>query len=161
MVPAAIYNEMSLLPWSPLAGGFLSGKYKRGSAPEAGTRAASDKALYQMVSEEYADSDQNWATIDAVVEIAKRDRLDTIGGCTQLACKPPRRGSSDLRCSERKAVGGKTSRRSSWSLTPRPPKHSTKSALQSQTAIPMERSAKGQRNRSEQGNLPSPGMPAK
>jgi aryl-alcohol dehydrogenase (NADP+) len=27
--------------------------------------------LYQFVSEEYADSDRNWATIDAVVRIAR------------------------------------------------------------------------------------------
>jgi aryl-alcohol dehydrogenase (NADP+) len=41
-----------------------------GTAP-TGTRAGSEKALYQWVSEEYADSDRNWATIDTVVRIAK------------------------------------------------------------------------------------------
>ena len=71
IVPAALYNGLGLLPWSPLAGGFLSGKYQRGSAPAAQTRAGSHKPLYQWTSEEYADSDRNWATIDAVVRIAK------------------------------------------------------------------------------------------
>ena len=35
-----------------------------------GTRAGSHKPLYQWTSEEYADSEQNWATIDAVIRIA-------------------------------------------------------------------------------------------
>jgi aryl-alcohol dehydrogenase (NADP+) len=71
MVPAALHNEMSLLPWSPLAGGFLAGKYTRGDKPASQTRAGSEKQLYQWVSAEYAESDRNWATIDAVIQIAK------------------------------------------------------------------------------------------
>ena len=70
IVPAALYNGLGLLPWSPLAGGFLAGKYERGSAPATQTRAGSKKTLYQWTSEEYADSDRNWATIDAVVRVA-------------------------------------------------------------------------------------------
>jgi aryl-alcohol dehydrogenase (NADP+) len=71
IVPAALYNGIGLLPWSPLAGGFLTGKYQRGAAAPADSRAGSEKPLYQFVSEEYADSDRNWATIDAVVRIAR------------------------------------------------------------------------------------------
>jgi hypothetical protein len=54
-----------------LAGGFLTGKYKRGGNAKPDTRAGSEKALYQSISEEYADSDRNWDTIDTVVRIAK------------------------------------------------------------------------------------------
>jgi aryl-alcohol dehydrogenase-like predicted oxidoreductase len=71
IVPAALHNGIGLLPWSPLAGGFLSGKYQRGETAPSGTRAGSEKPLYQWISEEYANSDRNWATIDAVVRIAK------------------------------------------------------------------------------------------
>lgn len=71
IVPAALHNGVGLLPWSPLAGGFLTGKYQRGAAPDAGTRAGSEKKLYQWISEEYADSDRNWTIIDAVVRIAR------------------------------------------------------------------------------------------
>jgi aryl-alcohol dehydrogenase (NADP+) len=71
VVPAALHNGIGLLPWSPLAGGFLTGKYERGSSPAPDTRAGSDKALYQWVSAEYAASDRNWATIDALVRIAR------------------------------------------------------------------------------------------
>lgn len=71
VIPAALHNGIGLLPWSPLAGGFLTGKYERGSTPVSDTRAGSDKPLYQWVSAEYAASDRNWATIDAVVRVAK------------------------------------------------------------------------------------------
>jgi aryl-alcohol dehydrogenase-like predicted oxidoreductase len=71
VVPAALHNGIGLLPWSPLAGGFLAGKYARGTTPAADTRAGSANPLYQWVSAEYAASDRNWATIDAVVRIAR------------------------------------------------------------------------------------------
>jgi aryl-alcohol dehydrogenase (NADP+) len=70
IVPAARYNGIGLLPWSPLAGGFLTGKYQRGATPASHTRAGSPKPLYQWTSEEYADIDRNWSTIEAVVRIA-------------------------------------------------------------------------------------------
>jgi aryl-alcohol dehydrogenase (NADP+) len=70
IIPAALHNGIGLLPCSPLAGGFLSGKYQRGGTAPSGTRASSEKPLYQWISQEYANSDRNWATIDAVVHIA-------------------------------------------------------------------------------------------
>jgi aryl-alcohol dehydrogenase-like predicted oxidoreductase len=70
VVPAALHNDIGILPWSPLAGGFLAGKYTRGEAPARNTRAGSDNPLYQHVSEEYASSDRNWDTIQKVVSIA-------------------------------------------------------------------------------------------
>ncbi|WP_433973060.1 aldo/keto reductase [Tunturiibacter lichenicola] len=71
VIPAALHNGIGLLPWSPLAGGFLTGKYQRGGKAGSDTRAGSEKALYQSISEEYADSDRNWNIIDAVLRIAK------------------------------------------------------------------------------------------
>jgi len=71
VIPAALYNGIGLLPWSPLAGGFLTGKYRRGVSAAADTRAGSEKPLYRAISNEYADSDRNWNTIDTVVRIAK------------------------------------------------------------------------------------------
>lgn len=71
VIPAALHNDIGLLPWSPLAGGFLTGKYQRAGKPSADTRAGSEKALYQYVSGEYAQSERNWATIGKVIEIAR------------------------------------------------------------------------------------------
>jgi aryl-alcohol dehydrogenase-like predicted oxidoreductase len=38
IVPAAIDAGLGLLPWSPLGGGWLSGKYQRGQRPSGTTR---------------------------------------------------------------------------------------------------------------------------
>ncbi|QOY23950.1 aldo/keto reductase [Xanthomonas citri] len=72
VIPAALHNDIGLLPWSPLAGGFLTGKYTRGASPAANTRAGSDNVLYQWVSAEYAEVDRNWKVIEAVNQIASR-----------------------------------------------------------------------------------------
>src|ERR1039457_6000171 len=40
VVPACQSEGLGLLPWSPLASGWLSGKYQRDQPPAAGTRAA-------------------------------------------------------------------------------------------------------------------------
>lgn len=72
IVPAALHNGIGLLPWSPLAGGFLTGKYRRGATAPADSRAGSEKPIYQWISEEYAESDRNWNTIEEVVKIAER-----------------------------------------------------------------------------------------
>lgn len=42
VVPLAQDQELAILPWSPLAGGFLSGKYTRDSAPKEARRVAFD-----------------------------------------------------------------------------------------------------------------------
>jgi len=65
VVPAAIDQGLGLLIWSPLAGGLLSGKYRRGSEPPTGTRHAGDwhePPIY--------DEDRLYDTIELLVEIA-------------------------------------------------------------------------------------------
>ncbi|MGO9899462.1 MAG: aldo/keto reductase [Solirubrobacteraceae bacterium] len=42
IVPSAFDQGLGLLIWSPLAGGLLSGKYRRGQAPPPGSRHASE-----------------------------------------------------------------------------------------------------------------------
>ena len=39
---------------------------------QAGTRAGQDHALYQYTSSNYEDSDQTWASVDAVRQVAKK-----------------------------------------------------------------------------------------
>jgi aryl-alcohol dehydrogenase-like predicted oxidoreductase len=70
IVPAALHNNIGLLPWSPLASGFLTGKYDRAmSAPSA--RAAAGIAMYDHIFGDLAAKEQNWATIDVVRDVAK------------------------------------------------------------------------------------------
>ena len=67
---AAAHNGLGLLPWSPLASGFLSGKYQRAEQPASGTRAGSGGPMMEHIYGDLAAKDQNWDTLDAVREIA-------------------------------------------------------------------------------------------
>jgi aryl-alcohol dehydrogenase-like predicted oxidoreductase len=71
IVPAALHNQIGLLPWSPLASGFLTGKYKQGKRADSGSRAASGGPMYDRIMGKFMSKDQNWATLDAVRDIAK------------------------------------------------------------------------------------------
>jgi len=65
IVPSAIDQGLGLLIWSPLAGGLLSGKYRRGQPPPPGSRRAgewSEPPVY--------DEDRLYDTVETVVEIA-------------------------------------------------------------------------------------------
>jgi aryl-alcohol dehydrogenase-like predicted oxidoreductase len=42
LIPAAVDQGLGVLVWSPLAGGLLSGKYRRGQQPPAGSRQLTD-----------------------------------------------------------------------------------------------------------------------
>lgn len=71
MIPAALHNGLGILAWSPLASGFLTGKYARGEKRSPGTRAGQDHALYQYTSSNYETSDRTWNAVDAVRQVAK------------------------------------------------------------------------------------------
>lgn len=66
MVPVARQHGMGVLVWSPLARGFLSGKYKRGEAAPPGSRLASWQDSYRSL-----DADRQWGVLDAVGAIAE------------------------------------------------------------------------------------------
>jgi aryl-alcohol dehydrogenase-like predicted oxidoreductase len=70
VIPAALHNHMGLLPWSPLASGFLSGKYTRKKEAESDTRFGSDSAMFRHIGKDLFTSDRNWAILDVVREIA-------------------------------------------------------------------------------------------
>jgi aryl-alcohol dehydrogenase-like predicted oxidoreductase len=73
VIPAALHNGIGLLPWSPLAGGFLSGKYRRDDDLNAsGTRYGNGNPMFEYIGAKVAASDRNWATLDAVRQIAKQ-----------------------------------------------------------------------------------------
>jgi aryl-alcohol dehydrogenase-like predicted oxidoreductase len=65
IVPAAIDRGLGLLIWSPLAGGLLSGKYRRGAEPPEGSRHASEWSEPPVY-----DEDRLYDTIETLVEIA-------------------------------------------------------------------------------------------
>ena len=70
IVPAAIDAGLGLLPWSPLGGGWLSGKYRRDQRPSGATRLGEDPER-GMEAWDRRGVDRTWDVIDAVQDIAK------------------------------------------------------------------------------------------
>ena len=66
IVPSAIDQGLGLLIWSPLAGGLLSGKYRRGQPPPEGARHASEWSEPPVY-----DEDKLYDTIEVLVEVAE------------------------------------------------------------------------------------------
>jgi aryl-alcohol dehydrogenase-like predicted oxidoreductase len=64
-VPLCRKFGLGILPWSPLASGLLSGKYRRGQTAPAGSRLAEWKDRYQSF-----DNDRNWNIVEALVAVA-------------------------------------------------------------------------------------------
>jgi aryl-alcohol dehydrogenase-like predicted oxidoreductase len=63
-VPVAREGGMGVIPWSPLAGGFLSGKYKRGDTGNSGRLSGANP---------FGDSkfvDRNWQILDVLNTVA-------------------------------------------------------------------------------------------
>jgi aryl-alcohol dehydrogenase-like predicted oxidoreductase len=65
IVPSALDQGLGLLIWSPLAGGLLSGKYRRGEPPPEGSRHASEWDEPPVY-----DEDKLYDTVDALVQVA-------------------------------------------------------------------------------------------
>jgi aryl-alcohol dehydrogenase-like predicted oxidoreductase len=70
VIPAALYNNVGILPWSPLASGFLTGKYNKGEKAGSDTRGGQGNPLFDHVLGDLAAKDQNWATIDVLRDVA-------------------------------------------------------------------------------------------
>ncbi|WP_285116042.1 aldo/keto reductase [Leifsonia sp. fls2-241-R2A-40a] len=71
VVPAALDAGVGLLPWSPLAGGWLSGKYRRDEAPTGATRLGENPTRGMEAWEARNADPRTWEIIDAVDAVAK------------------------------------------------------------------------------------------
>src|ERR671911_88906 len=70
VLPVCEEEGLGVIPWSPLGGGFLSGKYRRGEEPPQGSRIS--EAVESM--EEYWDrraNERNWRVLDVVGRISE------------------------------------------------------------------------------------------
>jgi aryl-alcohol dehydrogenase-like predicted oxidoreductase len=70
IIPAAADAGMGLLPWSPLGGGWLSGKYRRDQRPTGATRLGDDPNR-GMEAWDRRGTERTWQVIDAVQKIAE------------------------------------------------------------------------------------------
>ena len=70
IVPAAADAGLGLLPWSPLGGGWLSGKYRRDQRPAGATRLGEDPGR-GMEAYDRRGTERTWHVIDAVQKVAE------------------------------------------------------------------------------------------
>jgi aryl-alcohol dehydrogenase-like predicted oxidoreductase len=69
LVPCSQDEGIGLLPWSPLGGGWLTGKYERDRRPEGATRLGEDPDRGVEAYDKRAN-ERTWAILDVVREIA-------------------------------------------------------------------------------------------
>ncbi|HEX4698530.1 MAG TPA: aldo/keto reductase [Actinomycetes bacterium] len=70
IIPACEANGLGLLPWSPLGGGWLTGKYTRDQRPSGDTRLGDNPERGVEAYDKRAASARTWAVIDAVQSVA-------------------------------------------------------------------------------------------
>ena len=71
IVPAAADAGLGLLPWSPLGGGWLSGKYRRDERPMGATRLGEDPNRGMEAYDRRGGTERTWRVIDAVQKVAE------------------------------------------------------------------------------------------
>ena len=70
IVPAAQANGLGLLPWSPLGGGWLTGKYTRDERPTGATRLGEDPERGVEAYDKRGSRERTWDVVDAVRTVA-------------------------------------------------------------------------------------------
>jgi aryl-alcohol dehydrogenase-like predicted oxidoreductase len=70
IVPACESTGLGMLPWSPLGGGWLTGKYTRDARPTGATRLGEDPERGVEAYDRRSTHQRTWEVIDAVQSIA-------------------------------------------------------------------------------------------
>ncbi len=70
VLPVCREEGLGVIPWSPLGGGFLSGKYRRGEKPPEDSRIAGASEAMEEAWARRA-TERNWLTLDVVDEISE------------------------------------------------------------------------------------------
>ena len=55
VLPCCLAHDIGFVPYYPLAGGFLTGKYRRGQSPPPGSRGESNESVRQYMESRYYD----------------------------------------------------------------------------------------------------------
>ncbi len=89
IVPACLDAGIGLLPWSPLAGGWLAGKYKRDVLPTGASRLGENPERGMEAFKPRNADERTWKVIGAVQEIAtQRDASAAAVSLAWLAARP-------------------------------------------------------------------------
>ena len=70
MVPSCLDAGLGLLPWSPLGGGWLTGKYARDKRPSGNTRLGEQPDQGVEAYDRRSGQQRTWDVIDAVQQVA-------------------------------------------------------------------------------------------
>lgn len=70
VLPVCEQEQIGVLPWSPLGGGWLTGKYRRDARPDGATRLGEDPTR-GVEAYDARNTERTWAIVDAVVAIAE------------------------------------------------------------------------------------------
>ncbi len=70
VVPAVLDADMGMLPWSPLGGGWLTGKYQRDQRPTGATRLGDDPGR-GMEAWDRRGTERTWNIVEAVQHVAE------------------------------------------------------------------------------------------
>ena len=73
IVPACLENGLGLLPWSPLGGGWLTGKYRRDEQPSGHTRLGEDPERGVEAYGRRSTRMRTWAVLE-VLDVIAQDR---------------------------------------------------------------------------------------
>ncbi len=71
IVPACLGEGLGLLPWSPLGGGWLTGKYRRDERPTGATRLGENPDRGVEAYERRSAQQRTWDVLSAVEAVAK------------------------------------------------------------------------------------------
>jgi aryl-alcohol dehydrogenase-like predicted oxidoreductase len=73
LLPVCLNEGIGVIPWSPLRGGWLTGKYRRGMPAPQDTRIKEGEAAERSWTEEWINynNDTTWNLIDVLIEVAE------------------------------------------------------------------------------------------
>ena len=71
LIPCCLEEQLGVTPWSPLGGGWLTGKYRRDERPSGATRLGDDPNR-GVEAYDVRNEDRTWRILDAVQAIAHR-----------------------------------------------------------------------------------------
>ena len=73
LMPVCLEDGLGCLPWSPLAGGWLSGRYKREGGPESGSRVAwAQAAGWKATNWDDMANEHTFRVLDAVQSVSQK-----------------------------------------------------------------------------------------
>ena len=70
LLPLCEHEGLGLLPWSPLAGGWLTGKYRRATQPEGATRLGEDPQR-GIEAWDRRNTERTWQVVETLVAVAE------------------------------------------------------------------------------------------